>query len=169
MKISLFFLVAAILLNPQDSEGHDDDDQGESHPHVFAEIDPQMDGMNVTVRFTVAGTEGIAQRHVPGQSPSFCIQTEEKRLTVWVEGELASVFDRLQMGFSQTNQLKKGTAIVATGKLIMEAQRGLDIGVLDKSGKPTVWDRKKGAESYTLHLREWKQFRIVSRTKLKKE
>ncbi len=169
MKLSLFFIVAAILLNPQGSEDQDDDDKFESHPHAIADLDPQMDGKSVTVKFTVTGTGGIAQKYVPGQSPSFCIQTEEKRLRVWVEGELANVFDRLQMSYLQTNELKKGTTIVATGKLIMQAERGLDIGVLDKDGKPTEWIREKGREKFTLYLKEWKEFRIVSRAKPKQE
>ncbi|MGB0580484.1 MAG: hypothetical protein ACPGVU_12335 [Limisphaerales bacterium] len=73
------------------------------------------------------------------------------------------------MSFLQTNQLKPGTTIVATGKLTMGAERGLDIGVLDKDGKPTVWVRKKGHESYFLNLKEWKKFRIVSSPKPKQE
>lgn len=167
MKLSLFFLVATFLLHSQDSRAQDDDQNGGSRAHVFSDLDPRMDGETVTVKFKVTGTYGIAQLHVPGQSPTFGIRTEEKRLTVWIKGELANVFDRFQMSHLQTNQLKQGMTIVATGGLVMVGERESEIGVLDENGKPTVWIREKGRESYILYLKEWEKFRIVSGAKPK--
>ena len=101
---------------PTRSKGRDDDHR---HGLLIADLDTTLAGTDVTVRFTVAGLQGVAQRWEPGQSPTFIIETEpgvgtENRLGVWIEGELTNVLHRLLMGFLQENQFKKGTTILAT-------------------------------------------------------
>ena len=86
-----------------------------------AELEPKLDGQEVTIKFTITGLDGIAQLTKEGQAPSFAIETEsgeqKNKLSVWIEGELANVLDRLQMSAFQDNALKVGTVVVATGKL----------------------------------------------------
>lgn len=90
-----------------------------SLPMLIGDLQPKLDGKEVTIRFTITAVGGIAQLTKEGQAPSFAIKTDsgkhENRLSVWIEGELANVLDRLQMSFLQENQLKVGTTIVATG------------------------------------------------------
>ena len=109
MKLSLYLFLAVGMLQPGSLKALEQVDaiKHMSHPHVFKNLNPKMDGKSVTVRFTVSGLYGISQLSVPGQSPSFGIHTDEKRLTVWIEGELANVLDRFQMRYLQSNQLQK--------------------------------------------------------------
>jgi hypothetical protein len=90
-------------------------------PLLIGDLEPKFDGKEVTIKFTVTKLDGIAQFTKEGQAPSFAIETErgnqKNMLSVWIEGELANVLDRLQMGAFQDTPLKAGTVIAATGKL----------------------------------------------------
>ena len=92
-----------------------------TQPILIGDLKPQLDGREVTVRFTITKLDGIAQLAKEGQALSFAMETDggkqENVLSVWIEGELANVLDRLQMSYLQENQLKAGTTIIATGKL----------------------------------------------------
>ena len=114
--------------------------KGVSHPILVADLHPKLYGKEVTVTFTIIGLGGISQRFVEGQGQSFIIKTEsgKNRLSVWIEGELANVLDHLQMSFTQENQLKVGTTIVATG-FVTSIPPG----------------------SYSLSVKEWGNFRIL--------
>ena len=116
-------------------------------PLATSELSPTLDGSKVTVQFTVTGLDGVAQFSKPGQASTFVIEarTEDDTtsLTVWIEGELANVLDRLQMSYLQLNQIRKGTRIVATGKLDVSQ------------------DRTRGKSHYTLTVNKWRNFRIV--------
>jgi len=116
---------------------------------AIAKLDPKLDHKEVTIKFTVSELGGVAQLSIPGTAPTFVIEAksehERKDLTVWIEGELADVLDRLQLSFYGSNQLKKGTVIVATGSLAFS---------------PGVGNRK-GHEWYTLKVEKWQNFRIV--------
>ncbi|MBL8817830.1 MAG: hypothetical protein JNL58_17525 [Planctomyces sp.] len=116
---------------------------------AIAKLDPKLDRKEVTIRFSVSELGGVAQISIPGKAPTFVIEatSEHKRkdLTVWIEGELADVLDRLQLSYGGSNQLKKGTTIVATGSLTFS---------------PGAGDRE-GHEWYALHVEKWQNFRIV--------
>lgn len=118
-------------------------------PIEIATLDPMLDHKEITVRFTVSELGGVAQLSIPGKAPTFVIEAlsghQRKDLTVWIEGELADVLDRLQLSFSGSNPLTKGTIIVATGLLTFSAGEG----------------ERKGHEWYTLHVEKWQKFRIV--------
>ena len=118
-------------------------------PIEIAKLDPMLDHKEITVRFTVSELGGVAQLSMPGKPPTFVIEAlsghERKDLTVWIEGELADVLDRLQLSFSGSNPMAKGTIIVATGLLTFSAGEG----------------ERKGHEWYTLHVEKWQKFRIV--------
>lgn len=115
-------------------------------PLGIADLVPAMDRNEIAIRFTVDDLRGIAGSSKIGQAPSFAIETKSehdtKRLSVWIEGELASVLDRLQMSCYQANQLKKGTVIEATGLV-------------------RIHDDTSDGELYTLHVEKWQSFRIV--------
>ena len=148
MKNLLLYMAIGFLagMNEVASQGPSQSATKEPLPITIGELDPKMDEKEVTVKFTVAGLDGVSQRILPGQAPTFIIDTkserDNKRLTVWIEGELANVMDRMQMSFRQSNQLKIDTMIVATGTLQIHI------------------DRKNG-ELYLLTVKEWKKFRIV--------
>ena len=118
-------------------------------PIGIAKLEPKLDGEEVTVKFAVSELDGVAQLFIPGKAPSFVIEAtsehERKDLTVWIKGELADVLDRLQLSFYGSNQLKKGTIIVATGSLAFSPGTG----------------NRKGHEWYTLKVEKWQSFRIV--------
>ena len=111
-------------------------------PMRVDDLDPDLDGEELTVRFTVAKLDGVSQLLKEGQGPTFVIEAAPgergDRLTVWVEGELATVLDRLRMSFGQENEPKAGTTIVATGVLcFFEPHR------------------------YTLSVTRWQNFRVL--------
>lgn len=68
---------------------------------LIGDLEPKLDGKEITVKFSITGVDGIAQRVKEGQAPSFAIETEsgkhKNQLSVWIEGELANVLDRMQM------------------------------------------------------------------------
>jgi hypothetical protein len=154
MKLLLLCMTIALLSHREGLtvEREDDSKNGSRPTLAIADLNPKMVGKHVTVRFTVAKLGGIAERHVPGQAPSFAIETKSehrtKKLSVWVMGELANVLDRLQMSYLQTNQFKKGTIIVVTGKL-------------------GIHQNKKDGELYSLEIKKWQKFRIVPPSKAK--
>jgi hypothetical protein len=117
---------------------------------LISDLEPKLDGKDITIKFTVTGLDGIAQRVKVGQAPSFAIETDsgkhENRLTVWIEGELANVLDRLQMGAFQENQLKVGTTIVATGALRVH---------------------KSDSHVFLFSVTQWKNFRILPSKEMK--
>lgn len=147
------YLAFALLLGmSSDAIGFDDepvikkgrDDDGRKGL-LIADLDATLDGRDVTVRFTVAELQGVAQRYEPGQSPTFVIKTKPEtgtkgRLRVWVAGELTNVLHRLQMGFLQENQLETGTTILAKGRLAVHVK------------DPTY---------FTLEVNRWQTFRIL--------
>jgi hypothetical protein len=119
----------------------------------IAKLDPMLDHKEITIRFSVSELGGVAQLSRPGKAPTFVIEAssghERKDLTVWIEGELADVMDRLQLSYSGSNPLTKGTIIVATGLLTYSAGAG----------------ERKGHEWYTLHVEKWQNFRIVQQNR----
>jgi len=76
-------------------------------PISIATLDPMLDQREVTVKFSVSDLGGVAQLSVPGQAPTFVIEAtsehNSKDLTVWIEGELANVLDRLQLSLCGSN------------------------------------------------------------------
>ena len=118
-------------------------------PIAIVKLDPMLDHKEVTIQFSVSELRGVAQLSIPGKALTFVIEAtsehEGKDLTVWIEGELANVLERLQLSYFGSNPLKKGTIIVATGTLTF----------LPGVGK------RKGHESYTLEVEKWQNFRIV--------
>ena len=131
----------------------DDNDRPPNAPNpppiAVAKLDPKLDHKDVTIKFAVSELGGVAQLSIPGKAPVFVIEaTSEhkgKDLTVWIEGELADVLDRLQLSFCGSNQLKKGTIIVATGSLAFSPGAG----------------NRNGHEWYTLKVEKWQNFRIL--------
>ena len=119
-------------------------------PLFIGDLEPKLDGQEVTVKFTITALAGIAQRVKEGQAPSFAMETDQVKqknvLSVWIEGELANVLDRLQMGYLQDNQLKAGTTVVATGKLSVH---------------------KVDSHLFFLSVTKWQDFRVL-RTKEEK-
>jgi hypothetical protein len=113
-------------------------------PLVIGDLEPKLDGEEVTIKFTITALDGIAQLHTEGQAPSFAIETargnQENKLSVWIGGELANVLDRLQMSAFQENALKAETVIIATGKLTIH---------------------KTIANQYFLNVDKWQGFRIL--------
>jgi hypothetical protein len=113
-------------------------------PLMIGDLKPARDGEEVTVKFTIKALGGIAQRARVGQAPSFVIETvsgsQENKLSVWIEGELANVLDRLQLGAFQENALKADTVAIATGKLTVH---------------------KTIANQYFLNANKWQGFRIL--------
>lgn len=111
---------------------------------LIADLEPKLDGQDVTIQFTVTGLEGIAQLAKEGQAPTFAIETEKGKqkneLSVWIEGELANVLNRLQLAAFQDNALKAGTVIVASGKLSKH---------------------KSIPNLYFLNVSKWQDFRIL--------
>ncbi len=122
----------------------------EASPIAISQLNQNLDHKEVTIKFTVSKLGGVAQLDIPGKAPTFIIEAtsehESKDLEVWIQGELADVLDRLQLSFGSSNQLKKGTIIVATGSLTF---------------LPGAGDRK-GHEWYSLEVEKWQNFRIVA-------
>lgn len=149
MKHLWLYLVAGVLASASGiADDKPDPAATKVHPPLAtSELSPTLDGSKVTVQFTVTGLDGVAQFSKPGQAATFVIEarTEDDTtsLTVWIEGELANVLDRLQMSYLQLNQIRKGTRIVATGKLDVSQ------------------DRTRGKSHYTLTVNKWRNFRIV--------
>lgn len=116
----------------------------------IAELEPQLHQREVTIKFTVSKLEGVSQLAIPGKAPTFIIEAEsddeKKDLSLWIEGELADVLDRLQLSNSGTDPIQKGTIIVATGSLEFS---------------PGAGDRV-GHEWYSLTVEKWQNFRIVA-------
>lgn len=111
----------------------------------IADLSPALAGQELTVRFTVAGLQGVAQRGQPGQSPTFIIETKPEtdtanRLVVWIEGELSDVLHRLQLAFLQQHALKSGAMIEATGRLRVYTRDG---------------------HSFSMDVDRWQDFRIL--------
>ncbi len=123
-----------------------------SHPIEIAKLDPKLDRQEVTVQVAVSSLEGVAQLSIEGQAPTFIIQATsdhpKKDLSVWIEGELANVLDRLQLSYGSSNPIKKGTVIVATGTLSFAPGTGT----------------RQGHEWYSLNVAKWQNFRIVAPT-----
>ncbi|MEQ1825523.1 MAG: hypothetical protein ABL921_06235 [Pirellula sp.] len=119
-------------------------------PLSIGELEPKLDKKEVTIKFTVAKLEGVAQLYKEGQAPTFVIETEsdkqENRLSVWIEGELANVLDRLEMGYLQDNQLKAGTTVVATGMIRVHTT---------------------DSHLFLFSITKWQNFRILPSTKKK--
>lgn len=118
----------------------------DTRPVGIADLVPTMDRREVSIRFTVDELSGVAGRFKPGQAPSFVIYTKREHdattLSVWVEGELANVLDRLQMSCYQSNQFKKGTVIEATGVV-------------------RIHNDTSSGELYTIYVDKWQKFRIL--------
>ena len=118
-------------------------------PIAIAKLDRMLDHKEVTIEFSVSELGGVAQLSIPGKAPTFVIEAtsehEGKDLTVWIEGELADVLNRLQLSYFGSNPLKKGTIIVATGTLTFSPGVG----------------KRIGHEWYTLQVEKWQNFRIV--------
>ncbi len=123
-----------------------------STPIEIAQLDPKLDRQPVTVQFAVSSLEGVAQLSIEGQAPTFIIQAtsdhSKKDLSVWIEGELADVLDRLQLSYGSSNAVKKGTVIIATGPLSFAPGTGA----------------RQGHEWYSLKVAKWQNFRIVAPT-----
>lgn len=117
-------------------------------PIEIAKLEPTLDHKEVTIEFSVSELGGVSQLSIPGKAPTFVIEAmsehEGKDLTVWIEGELADVLDRLQLSYLGSNPMKKGTVIVATGTLTFFPGAG----------------ERKGHEWYTLQVEKWQNFRI---------
>lgn len=113
-------------------------------PLVIGDLEPKLDGEDVTVKFTITELVGIAQRAKEGQAPTFAIETtsgnQKNKLSVRIEGELANVLDRLQMSAYQENALKAKTVVIATGNLTVH---------------------KTIASQYLLTVNQWQDFRIL--------
>lgn len=118
--------------------------QGAFRPISINDLEPKLDGNEVAIKFTITGVDGITQRVNEEQAPSFVIEADsgkhKNRLSVWVEGELANVLDRLQMSAFQENQLKVGTTVVAAGQVRVD---------------------KLDSHVYLLSVTKWKNFRIL--------
>ncbi len=118
-------------------------------PLSVPELDPMLDHKEVTIKFEVRELGGVSQLSIPGKAPTFLIEAisehDNKDLTVWIEGELANVLDRLQLSFYGSDQIKKGTVIVATGSLSFSPGAG----------------NYKGHEWYALNVEKWQNFRIM--------
>ncbi len=115
----------------------------------IAKLDRTLDRREVTIQFSVSELGGVSQLAIAGKPRTFVIEAmsehEGKDLTVWIEGELASVLDRLQLSYFGSNPMTKGTIIVATGKLTFSPGEG----------------DSKGHEWYSLQVEKWQNFRIV--------
>lgn len=124
-------------------------------PISISELSPLLDQKEVTIKFSVSELGGVSQLSIPEQAPTFLIEaTSEnpaKDLTVWVEGELANVLDRLEMSFGGSYPLKKGTVLETTGTLTFSPGKGDRIG----------------HEWYALHIDKWQKFRVVPLTRAK--
>jgi hypothetical protein len=118
--------------------------EDDPQPLVIADLQPMLDGEEVTIKFTITELVGIAQRAKEGQAPSFAIETamgnQKNKLSVWIEGELANVLDRLQMSAFQENALKPETVVIARGKLTVH---------------------QSIVNHYFLHVDKWQGFRIL--------
>jgi hypothetical protein len=146
LRVTGFLMAAAIIgwlgmpLRSADILSQTNDVQ----PLLVGDLEPKLDGKEVTVKFTITGLDGIAQLTKEGQAPSFAIETDSAKqknmLSVWIEGELANVLDRLQMCAFQDNQLKAGTVICAMGKLTVH---------------------KTIPNQYFLNVNKWQGFRIL--------
>ena len=91
----------------------------------------------VSVRFVIDKIDGISQRVIKGQAASFSIRAvphENKRLGVWVVGDLANDLERLQLGAFHDHQIPVGTTIQVTGKLSVHSMDNqlfhIDVGRL---------------------------------------
>lgn len=144
----IFVLLAAIVFCCFGATGRSNEAtlaQKKSPPHLLiADLEPTLDGKEVTVKFTVTALEGISQLATEGQAPTFAIETEKgeqkNELSVWIEGELANVLNQLQLAAFQDNALKAGTVIVASGKLSKH---------------------KSIPNLYFLNVSKWQDFRIL--------
>ena len=137
--------LASLAVCDEPNRNNDPENDHQQRRCRIAELDPTMAGKEVTVRFSVARLQGVAQRGKIGQSPTFIIETEpdaqtENRLTVWIVGDLTNVLHRLQMAFLQENQLKAGVKIEATGTL----------GV-----------HQMDSHSFSIDVGRWQDFRII--------
>lgn len=83
-------------------------------PIAVEDLDPKLDHNEVSIKFAISELGGVAQLSIPGKAPTFVIEAiskhEKKDLTVWIEGELADVLDRLQLSFygSTSSQVVNG-------------------------------------------------------------
>ena len=149
MKSLSVYLGIALLWSLVIFAGEPDRPPQEPDPISIAELDPLMDHNEVTIKFSVSELGGVAQLSIPGKAPTFVIETTSehngKDLTVWIEGELADVLDRLQLSYSGSNPIKKGTTIVATGLLTHSPGEG----------------KRKGHQWFSLQVEKWQHFRIV--------
>ena len=80
MKYAII-LASIVLVCTADSPANEADNENNAQNHepaplVVADLDKQLDGQEVTIKFTVVDVGGIAQRHVLGQAPSFVITAE---------------------------------------------------------------------------------------------
>ncbi len=119
-----------------------------SHPIEIAKLDPKLDRQEVTVQVAVSIWK-VLHSFPSKKAPNFIIQATsdhpKKDLSVWIEGELANVLDRLQLSYGSSNPIKKGTVIVATGTLSFAPGTGT----------------RQGHEWYSLNVAKWQNFRIV--------
>lgn len=145
-SVTGFVMLALVFCSLGMSRGNDDPlPQPEvPQPMVIGDLEPQLNGKEVTIKFTITGLDGIAQQAKEGQAPSFAIETDngkqKNELSVCIEGELANVLDRLQMAAFQDNPLKAGTTIIATGKLAVH---------------------KTSPNQYLLKVTKWQGFRVL--------
>lgn len=145
-RIMGYFMVALVCgwLGISSGSADPPPQQDVSRPLLIDDLEPKLDGKEVTLKFTITRLDGIAQRAKKRQAPSFAIETDsgkhENRLSVWIEGELANVLDRLQMSYGQENPLKVGTTIVATG---------------------VVRVHKLDTHMYLFSVTQWENFRIL--------
>ncbi|MEZ6057634.1 MAG: hypothetical protein R3C01_13115 [Planctomycetaceae bacterium] len=118
-------------------------------PHiVIADLDPRLDGQEVTMAFTIADEYMISGSVPVGQVPSFGIRPklddDENRFSVLVSGDLADLMYRFGLG-ADVNRAK-GVVIQATGKITVF---------------PALKDATDQRPSYQLNIRDWQKFRIV--------
>ena len=104
-RVTDFVLIAVVCSWLGISSGSDapPPQSAATQPIQIGDLKPQLDSQEVTVKFTITGLDGISQRAKQGQAPSFAMETDGGKqknvLSVWIEGELANVLDRLQMSY----------------------------------------------------------------------
>lgn len=115
---------------------------------AVTELQPEHDGQEVILAFTVAEPYWISGSVPKGQVPSFGIRPvlaeSDPRLNVLVSSDLADAMERFGIGATSTNA--KGLVIQATGKI---------------TRFPAPSDKPDQRPTYQFHIRDWKQFRIV--------
>lgn len=115
---------------------------------VVMELNPKLDGKEVTMTFEVRDTHLISGGVPVGAFPSFgitpALKDKSPRFSVLVSGDLANLMDRF--GMRTPSNAVKGRVIQATGTI-------------------TVFPAPKNAAnqgpSYQLNIRDWKRFRMV--------